>query len=72
MSYVTVEVEVDLSQFSDGELRDELAERGSESCESLADDLSIREIYDLLHMGKDEQAMAAMKVFVCNKLGRIL
>jgi|LakMenE01Jun11ns_1017448.scaffolds.fasta_scaffold7666391_2 hypothetical protein len=65
MPYVTVDVEVELDEFSDEELIAELRGRTSY-------DRSIREIYDLLHMGKDEQALAAMKTFICNETGRIL
>lgn len=67
-SYKTVEVEIDLEDFTDEELRDELAERGG----GFEYNERIRELYDLLHMGKDEQALAVLKVFVCDQLGRVL
>ena len=70
-SYKTIDVEVDLEDFTDEELRDELAERlGSGG--SFEYNERIRELYDLLHMGKDEQALAVLKVFVCDQLGRVL
>lgn len=74
--YKTVNVEVDLEDFTDEELRDELAERlgsGRRLEEgSFEYNERIRELYDLLHMGKDEQALAVLKVFVCDQLGRVL
>ena len=70
MTYITVDV--DLSEFSDEELRDELAERDAEYHGGMAFSETIREIYDLLHMGKDERAFAVMKTFICNETGRIL
>lgn len=70
MTYKTVEVEIDLEDFTDEELRDELAERLGGS--GFTYNQSIRELYDLLHMGKDEQALAVLKVFVCDQLGRVL
>ena len=69
MPYVSVDVEVDLEDFTDEDLRAELRERNSEYPTY---DGAIREIYDLLHMGKDERAFAAMKTFICNETGRIL
>ena len=72
-SYKTVEVEIDLEDFTDEELRDELAERlGTDGSGSFEYNERIRELYDLLHMGKDEQALAVLKVFVCDQLGRVL
>ena len=59
MPYITVDV--DLSEFSDEELREELADRIAGFHGSTEFSETIREIYDLLHMGKDEQAFAAMK-----------
>lgn len=71
--YRTVEVEIDLEDFTDEELRDELAERlGTDGSGSFQYNERIRELYDLLHMGKDEQALAVLKVFVCDQLGRVL
>ena len=73
-SYKTVEVEIDLEDFTDEELRDELAERLGSGGGGGGFDYNerIRELYDLLHMGKDEQALAVLKVFVCDQLGRVL
>jgi hypothetical protein len=71
-SYKTIEVEIDLEDFTDEELRDELAERLGGSGSGFEYNQSIRELYDLLHMGKDEQALAVLKVFVCDQLGRVL
>ena len=70
MTYKTVDIEIDLEDFTDEELRDELANRLGGS--GLTYNQSIRELYDLLHMGKDEQALAVLKVFVCDQLGRVL
>lgn len=70
MTHKTIDVEIDLEDFTDEELRDELAERlGGSGFEY---NQRIRELYDLLHMGKDEQALAVLKVFVCDQLGRVL
>ena len=71
MSYKTIDVEVDLEDFTDEELREELAERLGVSGGFQYNE-RIRELYDLLHMGKDEQALAVLKVFVCDQLGRVL
>ena len=65
--WTEVEVDIDLEDFTDQELVDELAERDVSGYGGTDDDL--RGIHGLMRLGKKEQAYAAMYDYIRNKLG---
>lgn len=62
--YIDVEIKVDLDNWSEDELREELEERG----ESGGDE-QLREIHQMIKLGKKDAAYAAMYDYIRNKLG---
>lgn len=70
MAYVTVDVDVDLNDFDDDEIREEYKARGlgeglSESEEAAA----LMKIRQLILMDKHSEAVTLMSDFIRNKLG---
>ncbi len=65
--YVEVEVDIDLEDYSDDELIDELAERGVSGYGHNMDDL--RNIHELMKLNKRDAAYAAMYELIRNNLG---
>ena len=65
--WTEVEVDIDLEDFTDQELVDELSERNVSGYGGTEDDL--RAIHEMMKVGKKEQAYAAMYDYIRNKLG---
>jgi len=65
--YVEVEVDIDLEDYSDDELIEELAERGVSGYGHNMDDL--RNIHELMKLNKRDAAYAAMYELIRNNLG---
>lgn len=66
---VDVRVDIDLDDFSTEELIDELEARGANSVDHKA---KMLEIYEAFHQGRDAEAVALTKAYVCDELGRVL
>jgi len=65
--YVEVEVDIDMEDYSDDELIEELAERGVSGYGHNMDDL--RNIHELMKLNKRDAAYAAMYELIRNNLG---
>ena len=63
-SYKYIDVEVSLDNWSEDELREELEER-----EESGGDEQLREIHQMIKLGKKDAAYAAMYDYIRNKLG---
>ena len=77
MPYKTVDVEIDLEDFDDDELIDEIRYRGIDVCDDLCDHKDmyetyslIREIYELSLANKDYTDK--LRELVYNTIGRIM
>jgi len=62
------EVEIDLEDFDDDELIEELVARGVDGYSGMTDD-DLRAIHEMMRLGKKEEAYAAMYDYIRNKLG---
>lgn len=75
MSYISVEVDVDISEFSDEEIREEYEERnlGSRgSNEGWTDHEILTKIWLHDREGRQQEAYSLMREYVLNKLGKVV
>jgi hypothetical protein len=73
MSYITVEVDVDLSEFSDEEIRDEYESRDLGDSVASIDDMEVlTKIWLHDREGRKDEAYALMRDYVLDKLGKVL
>lgn len=70
----TVDVDVEMDDFSDDDLLDEIASRGLEEVPSLKSGNAhpVHEIYYAFKFGLDEKATELARKYVCEVLGVIL
>lgn len=67
MTAILKTVEIDLNHFTTNELIDELRSRGVPD-----NQFRVQMIYDAFHAGRDDDAVALTKSYVCDVTGRIL
>ena len=72
MTYVTVEVDVDLSEFDDDDIRDEYNERGLGPDASTDDVEMLTKIWLHDREGRKEEAYALMREYVLEKLNKVI
>lgn len=71
MAYISVDV--DLADLDDTDLIQELRSRGYKIDEGdVSENDLIRQLYDLFHLGKDAEALALIKPYICDQTGRVL
>ena len=70
MAYVTVDVDVDLNDFDDDEIREEYNARGlGEGLNESEEAAALMKIRQLILMDKHSEAVTLMSDFIRNKLG---
>lgn len=69
MPHITVEVEVDIDEFDDDDIRREFIKRKLSDLEITVE---IDEIFYALKLGKNDIVMELVRKFVCNATGRVL
>jgi FAD/FMN-containing dehydrogenase len=73
MTYITVEVDVDMDNFSDEEIRDEYNERGLSGGGSLSDEHeTLTKIWLHDREGRKDEAYALMREYVLDKLNKVI
>jgi hypothetical protein len=73
MRTITVDVEIDLGDFDDDDLIDELESRGQSVAGTLGDGAaSLQEIYYALKFGLNERALELMRRHISDQLGVVL
>jgi hypothetical protein len=72
MTYVTVEVDVDVSEFSDEDIRDEYHNRNLSSGIDLEDVEALTKIWLHDREGRKDAAYALMREYVLDKLNKVI
>lgn len=66
---VDVEVEIDLDDFSDQEIRDEFRARGMSVP---APSVEVNDLFEAMRLGQKERALELLREYLMNETGRIL
>jgi hypothetical protein len=72
MTYITVEVDVDVSEFSDEDIRDEYHNRNLGSGIDLEDVEVLTKIWLHDREGRKDEAYALMREYVLDKLNKVI
>jgi hypothetical protein len=72
MTYITVEVDVDMDHFSDEDIRDEFNERGLGPDASSDDVEVLTKIWLHDREGRKDEAYALMREYVLDKLNKVI